>query len=213
MTTATLHYIYDPLCGWCYGAEPLAWAAAALPSIEMRLHAGELWQEPTRLPEHTRRYIRQADERISRMSGQPFGSAYHDGLFADPTMVLHSRPTIAAVLAAESLEAKAGLKMLKAIQHAHYEHGRRVIEREVLCDLAAGIGLDRAAFEAALDTAPVDAHITASRRLMNRVGAHGFPTFALQIGDQWFAVPHQQFASNPAEFARWLEREVQAHAA
>ena len=26
--SATLHYVYDPLCGWCYGAEPLVWAAA-----------------------------------------------------------------------------------------------------------------------------------------------------------------------------------------
>ena len=24
-----LHYIYDPLCGWCYGAKPLVQAAQA----------------------------------------------------------------------------------------------------------------------------------------------------------------------------------------
>lgn len=23
MSTPTLHYIHDPLCGWCYGAAPL----------------------------------------------------------------------------------------------------------------------------------------------------------------------------------------------
>ena len=26
-----LHYIYDPLCGWCYGAAPLVEAARAVP--------------------------------------------------------------------------------------------------------------------------------------------------------------------------------------
>ena len=29
MSSATLHYIYDPLCGWCYGAKPLIQAAQA----------------------------------------------------------------------------------------------------------------------------------------------------------------------------------------
>jgi putative protein-disulfide isomerase len=213
MTTATLHYIYDPQCGWCYGAEPLVWAAAEVPSLEIALHAGELWSEPTRLPEHTRAYIRQADERIAQMTGQPFGAAYHDGLFQDPTMVLHSQPTIAAMLAAQEVDPKSGLKMLRAIQHAHYEHGRRVVERDVLLDLAAEIGLDREAFSAALDKVDVRGHVTASRRLMNWLGAQGFPTFALQIGERWFAVPHHHFASSPRDFAAWLDREVQAHAA
>ncbi len=28
MTSPILHYVYDPLCGWCYAAEPLVRAAA-----------------------------------------------------------------------------------------------------------------------------------------------------------------------------------------
>lgn len=31
MTETTLHYIFDPLCGWCYGAAPLVKAAQSLP--------------------------------------------------------------------------------------------------------------------------------------------------------------------------------------
>jgi putative protein-disulfide isomerase len=27
----TLHYIFDPLCGWCYGAAPLVAAARTVP--------------------------------------------------------------------------------------------------------------------------------------------------------------------------------------
>ncbi|MCF3992670.1 DsbA family protein, partial [Pseudomonas aeruginosa] len=27
MNDLTLHYLYDPLCGWCYGASPLLAAA------------------------------------------------------------------------------------------------------------------------------------------------------------------------------------------
>ena len=209
--SATLHYIYDPLCGWCYGAEPLAWSAAKASDVELELHGGALWPEPTRLPEATRLYIREADQRIAEMSGQRFGPAYHNGLLLDPTMVLESRPPTAAVLAAQSIDRAKTLPMLRGIQHAHYEQGRRVVEPEVLADIAVEVGLDRAEFEAALARAPVDEHIDETHRLMSIVGANGFPTFVLQIGEDLYPVPHGRFASQPAQFRDWLEAQVKAH--
>ena len=35
MSTATLHYIYDPLCGWCYGSAPLVKAAREIGGLRM----------------------------------------------------------------------------------------------------------------------------------------------------------------------------------
>jgi len=210
--TAKLHYIYDPLCGWCYGAEPLVSAAAAIEGLEIVLHGGELWSEPTRLPRHTREYIQQADARIAQMSGQPFGEAYLQGLLLDPSLVLESMPTIAAVLAAQAMAPKKALAMLRAIQHAHYEQGLHVVRRDVLCDLAESCGLERAAFEARLSDVPAEAHIAESRRFMESVGARGFPMFVLQVDDEWFAVPHQRFASHAAGFAEWLEMQLHERA-
>ncbi|HEY5667370.1 MAG TPA: DsbA family protein [Gammaproteobacteria bacterium] len=210
--SATLHYIYDPLCGWCYGAEPLVKAAAKVKGLSIRLHGGGLWPEPTQLPEETRLYIREADGRVAGISGQPYGEAYRSGLLLDPTMTLESRPTTAAVLAAESIAAGQGLAMLEAIQHAHYERGLRVVEPEVLRSLAVEIGLDPDAFDAALSNVNVDSHITNSRRMMQQIGAHGFPAFVLQLDDQWFAVPNRQYASDPAGFAGWLRQTLSQQA-
>lgn len=208
---AVLRYIYDPLCGWCYGAEPLADAARGIEGLELRLHAGGLWPQPTRLPEEMRRYIREADGRVAQMSGQPYGPAYLDGLIFDPDLVLHSPPTIAAVLAAEALETGCGFDMLRGIQHAHYEDGRHVVRPEVLSDVAARLGFDRRAFEAAVAAAPVDAHIGETRRLMGEVGARGFPTFVLEVDGRRFGVPHDRFGGAPGAFAAWLRDEVDRH--
>ena len=208
---AVLHYIYDPLCGWCYGAEPLVWAAAKVDGLALRMHAGGLWPQPTRLPEHTRSYIKQADARVGQMSGQPYGEPYLNGLLFDPELVLESRPVVAAVLAAQALDATKALPMLRGIQHAHYERGQHVVRPAILREVAEEIGLDAAAFEQALQTVPVDEHMAASRELMNNVGAQGFPTFVLQIGDDWFAVPHSRFASTPRAFAEWLDAQLRAH--
>jgi putative protein-disulfide isomerase len=205
---AVLHYIYDPLCGWCYGAEPLVTAATKVDGLALTLHAGGLWPEPTRLPEQMRRYIQQADARVGQMSGQPYGEAYLRGLLFDPDLVLESRPVVAAVLAAQAQGPAKALPMLRGIQHAHYEQGKHVVRAEVLREIAASIGLDVAAFAKALTTVPVDEHMAESRELMNNVGAQGFPTFVLQIGGDWFAVPHSRFASAPGQFADWLDAQL-----
>jgi putative protein-disulfide isomerase len=207
---AVLHYIYDPLCGWCYGAEPLVSAASTVDGLALRLHAGGLWPQPTRLPERMREYIKQADARVGQMSGQPYGEPYLNGLLFDPELVLESRPVIAAVLAAQSLDPATALPMLRAIQHAHYERGLHVVRDETLAMLAAEVGLDAAEFAAARKAVPVDAHIAESQELMNNVGAQGFPTFVLQIGTEWFAVPHSRFASAPPKFAEWLDTQLRA---
>ncbi|WP_375381790.1 hypothetical protein [uncultured Sphingomonas sp.] len=41
MTLPILHYVYDPLCGWCYAAEPLV-RAAVTARIPVVLHGGGL---------------------------------------------------------------------------------------------------------------------------------------------------------------------------
>ena len=210
---ATLHYVYDPLCGWCYGAEPLVNAATSVPGLGLKLHGGGLWPEPTQLPDDTRRYILEADARVAEISGQPYGEPYRSGLLLDPTMTLESRPTTAAVLAAERIDEPKGLAMLKGIQHAHYERGLRVVEPDVLRQVADEIGLNRDAFEVALEEVDADQHITNSRRFMQQIGASGFPAFVLQIGEQWFTVPNQQFASDASGFADWLSQMLSQHAA
>ncbi len=198
--THTLHYIFDPLCGWCYGAEPLAVAAAEVPGLALQLHGGGLWPEPTVLPEETRQYIEQADGRLAEISGQPLGEKYRSDLLFDPKLVLDSTPVTKAVLAAESL-AQAGLAMLGAIQHAHYVDGRHVVRRDVLIELATSLGLDPSSFAEAFDAADADAHIAETRALMSRVGARGFPTFVLEIDGRLHGIDHNRFHRNAAGFA------------
>jgi len=205
--TATLHYIFDPLCGWCYGAQPLARAGADVPGLRFAMHGGGLWPEPTVLPEETRRYIEQADRRLAEISGQPLGDAYRKGLLFDPALVLDSKPVIAAVVAAEQLAGE-GMAMLAAIQHAHYVDGRHVVRDDVLKDLAVGLGLDADAFIAASRTSEADAHIGETRSLMRRTGAQGFPTFILEIDGRLYPIDHNRFHRNAAGFAAWLEAAV-----
>lgn len=215
MSTATLHYIHDPLCGWCYAAQPLVGAAVAQLGgrLALRLHGGGLFGEPRRVDAELAQHIVHSDERIAQLSGQPFGEAYRQGLLADDGTVLYSLPPIAAVLAAESLDAAKAYPMLAAIQDAHYRRGLRVVEPQVLAELAEETGLDGAPFAQALARAEGHAvfeHVQASRRLLDEAGGHGFPTLLLETGGRPALLPHHNYYGRPDAFVQMLAAQLPA---
>jgi putative protein-disulfide isomerase len=185
-TPATLHVVYDPLCGWCYAAAPLVEAARTVPGLQVALHGGGMMTGANRrlITPQWRDYVMPHDRRIAALSGQPFGAAYFDGLLRDTEAVMDSAPPTTAVLAAQAVAGK-GLDMLHWLQRAHYVQGLRIADADVLRALAREIDLD-AEFDQAmaqLAGAPTQAHMADSRQWLARAGGQGFPTFALQQGD------------------------------
>ncbi|WP_460053670.1 DsbA family protein [Pseudomonas sp. S2_D06] len=198
-----LHYIYDPLCGWCYGAKPLVQAAqAVLPVIA---HGGGMMTGANRqkVSPQLRNYVMPHDRRIAEYSGQPFGEAYFEGLLRDHSAVFDSAPPIAAVLAAEQMTGR-GLELLGNLQSAHYVEGRRIADESVLFELAQGMGLDREAFEKTFRSADTEGHIRNSRALLAKVGGQGFPTLALEHDDQFTLIDIGPWLGKPQAFAQWL---------
>ncbi len=215
MVSATLHYVYDPLCGWCYGVAPLIAAARRLPGIGLTLHAGGMMSGANRQPVTAalRRYVMEHDQRIAALSGQTFGDDYFNGLLTDETAWFDSTPPIAAILAAEALAGK-GAEMLAAIQIAHYQQGRRIADREVAIDLAKTLALPVSAFADTFDAlgrdGQADAHISDSRALLTRIGGQGFPTLAIDIDGTLQRIDISSYLGKPDAFAAMLNSKVAA---
>ncbi|WP_160105355.1 DsbA family protein [Pseudomonas izuensis] len=204
-----LHYIYDPLCGWCYGAEPLVQAAQAV--LPVVAHGGGMMSGTNRqiVSAQLRDYVMPHDRRIAEYTGQPFGVAYFEGLLRDHTAVFDSTPPIAAVLAAEQMAGR-GLELLGRLQAAHYVEGRRIADEAVLFELAHGIGLQPQAFEVAYNAVDTEAHIKDSRALLGKVGGQGFPTFALEHDGQFTLIDIGPWLGKPQDFAAWLSQSLPA---
>lgn len=203
-----LHYIYDPLCGWCYAAESLLETAIASGNglYELELHAGGLFQR-TVIPASKREMIRQSDARIAHLTGQVFGESYLHELLNDPQCIFDSIPPIAAILAAQKQQKNYAPFMLKAIQHAHYREGKRVVEPDVLADIAETIGLDRQEYlmnyQQTLSSSIQD-HIDDTLRLMHCSGIYGFPAFVLQKGERLEKLAHTDYYGKPDAFRNLL---------
>jgi putative protein-disulfide isomerase len=153
MPSGTFHYIYDPLCGWCYAAAPLVEAAAQIPGLRWKLHGGGMMAGPQRQPASPmlRQFVEPHAIRITSMTGQPFTPAYAK-LLETPGEVFDSAPPIAAVNAAEAFGV--GREMLAELQRLQFHEGKPVWNRSVIGEAAANIGLDLSKFAKNLAKSP-----------------------------------------------------------
>ncbi|HGN0869014.1 putative protein-disulfide isomerase [Providencia alcalifaciens] len=212
MNTITLHYIYDPYCGWCYAAAPLIAIAANHPNIHLELHGGGMLAGSARLhlDDQFRQYILQSDKRIAAMTGQVFGDDYI-AMLHQSNVVMDSAPPQTAILAATK-QGK-GVEMLKALQKAHYVSGRQIKQPEVLAEVAQEIGLNIDQFQkdyAQCSQTETDAHIAQSKQLLGQSGASGFPTLLIEQQGKWLRVPLQNYLGEPEKWQQFLDSLVKA---
>ena len=202
-----LHYIYDPLCGWCYGAKPLVQAAQRV--LPVVAHAGGMMSGANRqrVSPQLRDYVMPHDRRIAEYTGQPFGEAYFEGLLRDHSAVFDSTPPIAAVMATEAIDGR-GLQMLGRLQTAHYVEGRRIADESVLFELASELGYAEDTFAAAFKSVDTTAHVKASRALLAQLGGQGFPTLALEQDGQFTLIDISPWLGKPQAFAEWLGQAI-----
>ncbi|MED5622400.1 DsbA family protein [Ideonella sp. BN130291] len=201
-----LHYIFDPLCGWCYAAAPLVAVAREL--LPVKLHGGGMMAGALRRPvsPQFRSFVLRHDRQIAQVSGQPFGEAYSNVLLNDTSVVLDSGPPITAILAAESIGGR-GLDLLTRLQRAHYVEGRRISRPEVLAELALDLGIDEAAFAQAwraMDGQATLRHIEQSRDLLSALGGSGFPTLALERKGERVLLDASAHLGQPGRWRDWL---------
>lgn len=213
MPAVTLHYIFDPLCGWCYAAAPLIEAAASVPGLKIELHGGGMLSGANRrqIDPQWREFVIPHDRRIAQVSGQTFGAGYFDGLLRDHSVVLDSTPPITAVLAAEALVGR-GRELLHRLQRAHFVEGQRIAEASVLQSLAEEIGVAPQSFAGMFQRLSGDAtdrHIIQSRAFLAEVGGHGFPTLALHRRDKgWHVLDIGPYLGRAASWTAHLTEQV-----
>ena len=210
MSQTTLHYVYDPLCGWCYAVAPLIRAARKI--LPVVGHGGGRLTGARRklISPAWHDYVMPKDGQIAALTGQVFGHAYQEGLLRDYTALLDSEPPTTAVLAAEQ-SAGRGLDFLDAVQTGHYFDGRRVADLVVLEEIAGEIGLEVPAFRAAYASCGGEttrSHFAQSRALMAKVGGEGFPTLVLERDSHLAVMDYDPYFR---DLAGW-QRALQAHA-
>jgi putative protein-disulfide isomerase len=177
-----LLFLYDPMCGWSYGAVAAVGALALDGRFEVEplptgLYAGDPSRRiDPRLADH----IQKADARIERLSGQPFSEAYRHNVLGNAGLPFDSGPATEALTAVVRVDPTAELQALHAVQRERFVHGHDITDREVLAQaLAASVGGAPEAWHERLDDPELEGaaetRVLRARTLMEVVGARGVP--------------------------------------
>jgi Predicted protein-disulfide isomerase len=198
---STLHYFYDPFCGWCYGAAPIISVADSIDELTIKPHGiGMLSGSKSKMmsPEW-RDFVRPHETRIHALSGQEFGEAYTAGLQERQDVLLDSSRPIAAMLTAQALSGD-GIPMLKRLQKGYYVEGKVITDPDVIADLAEELGFEKQVFIKQYQKMladGVDAHIQESHLGMAEAGKQGVPAFILEHNGKYHELPFGHFISRP----------------
>ncbi|WP_223434847.1 MULTISPECIES: DsbA family protein [unclassified Pseudomonas] len=209
MSAATLHYVYDPFCGWCYGAAPMITAATTIPGLEIQAHGvGMLSGDKSKFVSgEWRDFVRPHEARITAFSKQTFADAYVQGVLDHENVYLDSSPPIAAMMTAQQLSGR-GIEMLKRLQVAYYQEGRAIADRGVIADIAGELGFESDRFMAVFDSVTAESlqdHLERSNGMLEALNARGFPAFALEIDGEMEVLAMGHYLSRPTLFKKDIE--------
>jgi putative protein-disulfide isomerase len=181
----TVTYLFDPLCGWCYGASPVLqrlgqpgpWRLELAPT---GLFAG---RGARALDADFAAYAWSNDQRIQALTGQRFTEAYRSQVLGGPGRRFDSTATTLALSAVALTAPGQELDTLRQLQEARYVAGLDTAEVAVVATLLRGQGLaDAAARLSAPDAELLTTHTARTRKaqaLMAEVGAQGVPALVV----------------------------------
>lgn len=180
--TIQLTYLFDPLCGWCYGASPAIEKLMQQDDIAVTAVPSGLFADAGAFPMTAgfAAHAWEADQRITQITGQIFSDVYRRNVLESGTGNVDSGPANLALTAVRLTAPEREFEALKAIQRARYIEGRDNGDPAVIADVLAELGLSEATERLAAPDEELRAfnagRIEAAQAEMRRFGARGVPT-------------------------------------
>jgi len=191
-------YIYDALCGWCYGFTPVVQRLhdAYKGTLDFDVLSGGMVP-----PEHAQpiavkaAYIAGAYKTVEEYTGVRFGEAYLEHIMhpeESPWMEESLTPAIALCLlkAAQPFAIPGGVGgavyFASAIQRAHMVDGKDLSDRETYRPMAEGVGCDWKDFSNKMTSEEWKETAQYEWALVKQLGITGFPAVVVQVSEDKF---------------------------
>ncbi|MGH1427701.1 MAG: DsbA family protein [Arenicella sp.] len=185
---ATLFYIHDPMCSWCWGFQK-TWMEVQknLPhNIQIEYLVGGLAPDsnetmPKNMQTAISGYWQTIQEKIP-------GTEFNYDFWEKCQPRRSTYPACRAVLAAKQLEPTSEPRMIHAIQSAYYLNAKNPSDEETLVECAQKIGLDSKVFLQTIKSDEIEAQLQTQINLSRSMGAQGFPSLLLKKSEQLQAI-------------------------
>ncbi len=191
-----LLYVYDALCGWCYGFSPVirefqarhTGPDAPLPLTFEVLSGGMMTGNRVRPVAESMGYIEQAYKTVEDRTGVQFGQAYLNNLLREGTYLSDSQPPGQAMTLFKQHLPHRAIEFAGTLQTALYYDGIDLNQPENYGPLVVPYDLNPADFVAHLNHEAIVQTTLAEFEQVAHWGIGGFPSVILDTGTQLMIV-------------------------
>jgi putative protein-disulfide isomerase len=183
-----LVYVFDAYCGWSHGfSDTLREVSSRHPDLPVEVVSGGLFTGGRRVPMSAFGHIQGANQRISQITGAPFGEAYQR-LADEGSFVMDSEAAARGVAALRRVAPDRAAELIVALHLAFYVDGQSLSEAATYRRLAETAGLDADTVVTLFEAPESRAEAEADFRLAADLGVTGFPTLLAVNGERITAV-------------------------
>jgi putative protein-disulfide isomerase len=150
MEKPELIYVYDPLCGWCYGFSPVMMKVKEKfgDSLKITVISGGMVVGEREGPiGNMAPFIKQAYKQVEQYSGVKFGEPFLKGTLEEGKMNFSSVPPSLALSVFKSMNEGKSLEFAQAIQKMIYYDGKDLNQVASYVELLKPFGLDEKEFQ------------------------------------------------------------------
>lgn len=210
---AKIYYIYDALCGWCYGFSPVIeeFHQKYRDDFEFNVLSGGMVTGEREGPiGEVAGYISEAYKEVEKTTGVRFGEEFLENTLAEGSAWFSSVPPALAMALFRTQNPQQAVEFAVRIQKAIYRDGMPPAELSTYGECAAEFGLDAELFQRKMEDPMVQKLITEEFRTVAGWNINGFPSMVYMQGKHAYMIAR---GYTPLNILEQTLRNVQAEIA
>jgi len=175
----TVVYVFDPLCGWCFGFSPVIVELYEKYKNNIKfdvISGGMVVGDRIGPLSEKAPYIKEAYKVVEQKMGVKFGDEYVNKVLAEGTAIQTSIPASKLLVAFKSLNESQSILFAHELQNALYIDGVHPDNMEGLLDKCHTFGVSKADILTISNSEQVEGAMNHDFELSSRLGVTGFPT-------------------------------------
>ncbi len=178
----TLTYVYDPICGWCFGfSVALDYVTKHMPELSVDIRLGGMISGNGITPYSTLfQMVGSGRTHLEQKTGAKFGNAFWDGMLPSESL-MSSQPSNAAIPTVRTHDRAMALPYTMAIKKGHFVDGRDFSDPALYPDLANSLGLGELTFDIPAPTESTAA-LGTEYAATHSPNFKGYPSLFLAVG-------------------------------
>lgn len=204
----SLLYVYDPLCGWCYGFGPVIEQISRnyQTTVDIEIISGGMVMGDRIQPVGAMSsYILESIPRLERMSGVTFGEPYKE-LIKEGSYVTSSEKPSIALCVFKSFKNTDAIAFSHAIQKSYFVEAKDLNQDSTYANLATQFGIDKKVFLSRMQDSVFFNLAHAEFNRANALKVTGFPTL-FEKTETGFAIITEGF-TNYQSVEKYLNKAI-----